>query len=114
MTDIGKIILFVILLICLGVGLVFIFLGYLKKRNIELVLENSQMIKSLNEINNVTHFAYLKSCYTYHHVCNTKRQLDNFSLNEYLLDLIDENENYAYSINDFLTEIIEKGLKEYK
>ncbi len=25
---------------------------------------------------------------------------------------IKENENYAYSINDFLTEIIEKGLKE--
>lgn len=24
---------------------------------------------------------------------------------------IKENENYAYSINDFLTEIIEKGLK---
>ena len=25
---------------------------------------------------------------------------------------IKENENYSYSINDFLTEIIEKGLKE--
>ncbi len=25
---------------------------------------------------------------------------------------IKENENYAYSINDFLTEIIEKSLKE--
>ena len=25
---------------------------------------------------------------------------------------IKENENYAYSINDFLTEIIESGLKE--
>ena len=25
---------------------------------------------------------------------------------------IKENENYAYSINDFLTEIIEKALKE--
>ena len=25
---------------------------------------------------------------------------------------IKENENYAYSINDFLTEIIERGLKE--
>ena len=25
---------------------------------------------------------------------------------------IKENENYAYSINDFLTEIIENGLKE--
>ena len=25
---------------------------------------------------------------------------------------IKENENYAYSINDFLTEIIEEGLKE--
>ena len=25
-----------------------------------------------------------------------------------------ENENYAYSINAFLTEIIEKGLKEKK
>lgn len=25
---------------------------------------------------------------------------------------IKENENYAYSINDFLTEIIEKGLKD--
>ena len=27
---------------------------------------------------------------------------------------IKENENYAYSINDFLTEIIEKGLKHEK
>ena len=27
---------------------------------------------------------------------------------------IKENENYAYSINDFLTEIIEKGLKDKK
>ena len=25
---------------------------------------------------------------------------------------VKENENYAYSINDFLTEIIERGLKE--
>ena len=25
---------------------------------------------------------------------------------------IKEKENYAYSINDFLTEIVEKGLKE--
>ena len=28
------------------------------------------------------------------------------------VNVIKENENYAYSINDFLTEIIEKGLKE--
>lgn len=27
---------------------------------------------------------------------------------------IKEDDNYAYSINDFLTELIEKGLKEYK
>ena len=27
---------------------------------------------------------------------------------------IKENDNYAYSINDFLTELIEKGLKEQK
>ena len=27
---------------------------------------------------------------------------------------IKENENYAYSINDFLTEVIEKSLKETK
>ena len=27
---------------------------------------------------------------------------------------IKEKENYAYSINEFLTEIIEKGLKEKK
>ena len=27
---------------------------------------------------------------------------------------IKENENYAYIINDFLTEVIEKGLKETK
>lgn len=27
---------------------------------------------------------------------------------------IKESENYAYSINDFLTEIIESGLKEKK
>ncbi len=25
---------------------------------------------------------------------------------------IKENDNYAYSINDYLTELIEKGLKE--
>ena len=28
------------------------------------------------------------------------------------VNAIKENDNYAYSINDFLTEIIEKGLKE--
>ncbi len=28
------------------------------------------------------------------------------------VNVVKENENYAYSINDFLTEIIEKGLKE--
>ena len=27
---------------------------------------------------------------------------------------VKENDNYAYSINDFLTELIEKGLKEDK
>jgi hypothetical protein len=28
------------------------------------------------------------------------------------VNMIKEKESYAYSINDFLTEIIEKGLKE--
>ena len=28
------------------------------------------------------------------------------------VNVIKEKDNYAYSINDFLTEIIEKGLKE--
>ena len=31
-----------------------------------------------------------------------------------MVNEIKENENYANSINDFLTEIIEKGLKEKK
>ena len=31
-----------------------------------------------------------------------------------MVNEIKENENYAYSINDFLTEVIEKGLKETK
>ena len=31
-----------------------------------------------------------------------------------MVNEIKENENYAYSINDFLTEIIENGLKDKK
>lgn len=77
-----------VILIC---TLVFILVNNKRKK---LVLANSERIKKLIELNNKTYFKKLKLEYVNHHKCNSKRQLENFNIDEFFKNLIDENEGF--------------------
>ncbi|MBO5328569.1 MAG: HNH endonuclease [Clostridia bacterium] len=67
-------------------------------KNKKFVLENSERIRALLEYNNTIHFETLRSRYSKQQACNSKRQLDNFSLDDYLITLIDSNEDFYRNI----------------
>lgn len=70
-------------------------------RNIEIVKENSERLRELSETNSKFNFNVLKPRLTFCHECNSKRQLDNFSLDDFFISLIN-------SKPDFFSNIIEK------
>ena len=64
----------------------------------KVILEKSQRVKTLLNLNAATQFRTIRPSYSFHHACNSKRQLDNLSLNEYLISLIDSNESFYRNI----------------
>lgn len=63
--------------------------SYTKKK--ELIFENSERIKSLLSLNKNTYFRTINSLYTYNHSCKSKRQLDNYSIDDFFISIIDSN-----------------------
>lgn len=78
-------------------------------RNKKIVLEKSQRIKNLLELNKRFEFITLKPSYYNHMTCNTKRQFDRVDINDYLLSLIDSNEAFYR----YLIESIEFNRESY-
>lgn len=63
--------------------------SYTKKK--KLVFEKSERIKSLLLLNKNTYFRTINSLYTYNHSCKSKQQLDNYSIDNFFISIIDSN-----------------------
>lgn len=104
--NIGSIIASIVIGIVIIVLCVFLISDY---KNKKIVVEKSEKINALLYLNSTTHFMTLQSKYTNHTTCNSKRQLDNLSLYDYLVSLIDSNESFYRSI----IQKISSNKKEY-
>lgn len=71
---------------------------YFDANNKKIVLANSKRIKTLLYLNHITEFNVIKSSYTLHQTCTSKRQFDRFSFDEYLIGLIDSDEQFYSNI----------------
>lgn len=71
---------------------------HIDKKNIKTVLDKSERIAQLISLNTETHFIALQPIYLYTQTCNSKRQFDRFSLDDYLVALIDSNESFYQAI----------------
>jgi hypothetical protein len=102
----GEIITIIIMavLVAILVGLLII-----DDKNKKFVLKNSERIKNLIALNETIYFSILQPSYSNHQVCNSKRQLENFSINDYLIALIDSNESFYRNI----IEKIDKNITTY-
>ena len=78
------------------ISVIVIAIIYWRRRKI--VFENSQRIKELLELNKTIQFRHIQSHYYNQQACNSKRQLDNLSMNDYLISLIDSNERFYRNI----------------
>lgn len=86
-------------LICLAVLVVILsVVCYCYHRNKKIVLENSTKIKSLLELNSETSFDILQSVYSNHFPCNSKRSFDRFSMDDYLIYLIERSPTFYHNI----------------
>lgn len=64
----------------------------------EIIFKNSKRINSLLTLNKKTYFRTINSLYTYNHSCHSKRQLDNYSINDFFLSIIDSNQTFFNNI----------------
>ncbi len=78
-------------------------------KNIKFVLEKSERIKELINLNSSFYFEKLQSKYYNHQKCSSKRQWDNFLIDDYLIALIDSNEYFYRNI----IQSIEKNISTY-
>lgn len=69
----------------------------------KIVLSNSDRIQTLLELNDTIQFRTIKSKYSYHQSCNSKRQLDHLNMDDYLITLIDSDETYFKNIIDSIS-----------
>ena len=72
-------------------------------KNKKLVLEKSERLQSLLKLNSTIQFRVIKPRYFFHHTCHSKRQIDYFSLDEYLISLMDSHESSLCYIIDSIT-----------
>ena len=63
-----------------------------------LILEHSTRIKTLLDLNQKIHFKQIQSIYNNHKICTSKRQLDDLSMENYLIELIRSNESFYKNI----------------
>lgn len=90
----GIIIIYAIVAIIITISLI------IDSKNRKVVSEKSQRVKALLELNKTIHFITIQSKYFNHRSCNSKRQLDNLLIDEYLMTLIDSNETFYRNIVD--------------
>lgn len=95
-------------IIILGIVLACI-LWVVDTKNKSVVFEKSQRVKALLALNRSMHFRTIQSRYSNQHSCNSKRQLDNLSIDDYLRALIDSDELFYRNI----IETISFNRREY-
>lgn len=65
----------------------------------KLVIQNSERLRKLFELNNNTTFNIInKKQYSFHQICNSKRQLDRLILNDYFIGIIEQDIEYFNNI----------------
>ena len=77
-------------------------------KNKKVILAKSQRVSSLLALNQTIHFETIQSRYSNHQTCNSKRQLDHLSMDEYLIALIDSNESFYRNIISTISSNISK------
>lgn len=91
-------------IVTIGIGVVF---GIHQKNN-KTVYAKSKRIQALCALNDTTQFFHFQPYYCNHQSCNSKRQLDHFSMNEYMIALIDENEEFYRHLLFMVSQNIER------
>ena len=98
-----------ILIICITIFTIFLLLLFIHRKNYKIVLEHSEKIKTLIELNNSLVFEKTPERYPNGYICNSKKQLDKFSIDDYFLSLIDSDADYYKKILD----AIENNITNY-
>ncbi len=89
------------IIICSMVGTVLIILcitTIVVCKRFKVVLQKSERVKQLLELNKTVNFKRIQSRYSNQQSCNSKRQLENLSLDDYLIGLIVSNESFYQNI----------------
>lgn len=99
-------------ILCIGTALIAIIgIGFffgIRQKNNKTVYAKSKRIQALRTLNGTTQFFHFQPSYYNHQSCNSKRQLDHFSMNEYLIALIDENEEFCRHLLFMVSQNIER------
>lgn len=77
-------------------------------KNKKVILAKSKRVNSLLALNRTIHFSTIQYRYSNHQTCNSKRQLDYLSMDEYLIALIDSNESFYRNIINTISSNISK------
>ena len=94
---------FILTLVALSVALSIIIFPIVISRSIDnkkrkIVKENSQRVNQLILLNNTIRFKAIDSCYPFHHQCNSKRQFESFSINDYMISLANSDSYFFLDI----------------
>ena len=95
--------------VCVMLFVLLVMYLIIEYKNEKIVLEKSHRIKELIKLNQSTHFGKIQYCYNNHQVCNSKRQLDNLSFDDYLIGLISTYESFYRNI----VEVISSNRSKY-
>lgn len=87
----------------------FVFWLIIDYKNKKIIYEKSQKVATLLSLNRTIHFATFQPRYSNYQTCNSKRQLDHLSMDEYLITLIDSNIDFYRNI----VENIESNINKY-
>ncbi len=67
---------------------------FIRNKQLEFVINNSQCLKLIKSCNQKQCFRDIQEAICYYKQCNSKKQLDNFNVNSYMLSLIEDNPPY--------------------
>ncbi len=93
--NVGIIIVIIIACILAAALTVLLIIDY---KNKKIVLDKSERVRSLIALNATTHFDSTDPSYSYHQPCTSKMSLEHLDIEDYLIDLIDQNESFFSNI----------------
>lgn len=92
-------------LIVIGILVVVVaVVAFVDNKNKQIVLKNSERIQELVALNGTVRFKSLRERYSRYQACNSKRQFDNFFIDDYLVALIDDDETFYRNLLHSLEE----------